>query len=382
MRVLEVLATIQDTNRSAFPNLPEEALTDGEGTAGRGTAARAAISAKDHARCRARSRRSSHVPCPQPQTRVVMPRRKKNKFRAREQHRQVPDDSKTQRSDETIALEELPSCSSALEAPSQSVSQTQTSSPSQAWGQDSATIASPGAVDTRSENDEESQDEDVSYSPEDFSDSTSPTVNVDLVEQFLLHKYRMNQTILKEDIEKILGERHQGEYAAILEKAAEHLELVFAIDLKEVDSTKHVYELVSKLKLPNNGRMRAGRGWPRTGLVMNILGFILMKGNCAAEKDVWQFLKELKVYAGRRHFIYGEPRKFVNNDLVKLKYLEYRQVPGSDPPLYEYLWGARAHAETSKMKVLHFLAKVADTTPRAFPLQYEEALREERARAT
>lgn len=62
MRVLEVLATIQDTNRSAFPNLPEEALTDGEGTAGRGTAARAAISAKDHARCRARSRRSSHVP--------------------------------------------------------------------------------------------------------------------------------------------------------------------------------------------------------------------------------------------------------------------------------------------------------------------------------
>ncbi|XP_039730755.1 melanoma-associated antigen B5-like [Pteropus medius] len=311
-----------------------------------------------------------------------MPRRKKNKFRAREQHRQVPDDSKTQRSDETIALEELPSCSSALEAPSQSVSQTQTSSPSQAWGQDSATIASPGAVDTRSENDEESQDEDVSYSPEDFSDSTSPTVNVDLVEQFLLHKYRMNQTILKEDIEKILGERHQGEYAAILEKAAEHLELVFAIDLKEVDSTKHVYELVSKLKLPNNGRMRAGRGWPRTGLVMNILGFILMKGNCAAEKDVWQFLKVLKVYAGRRHFIYGEPRKFVNNDLVKLKYLEYRQVPGSDPPLYEYLWGPRAHAETSKMKVLHFLAKVADTTPRAFPLQYEEALREERARAT
>lgn len=60
-RVLEVLATIQDTKRSAFPNLREEALTDGEGTVGLSAAARAATSAKDHACCRARSRRSSHV---------------------------------------------------------------------------------------------------------------------------------------------------------------------------------------------------------------------------------------------------------------------------------------------------------------------------------
>ncbi|XP_015985076.2 melanoma-associated antigen B5-like [Rousettus aegyptiacus] len=330
--------------------------------------------------------RPSSSRCPQAQTRVVMARRKKKKFRAREQCHQAPDYSETQRSHEAVAMDELPSCSSALEVPPQSQSETQPGSTSQAWGQDSDTVTSPGILDASSENGEESHEEEVSYSPEGFSaqssDSPSPTVNVDVVEQFLLHKYRMNQSILKEDIEKILGETHQDEYAAILEKAAEHIELVFAIDLKEVDSTKHEYELVSKLKLPNNGRMRAGRGWPRTGLVMNILGFIFMKGNCAAEKDVWQFLKVLKVYAGRKHFIYGEPRKFVNNDLVKLKYLEYRQVPGSDPPRHEYLWGPRAYAETSKMKVLHFLAKVADTTPTAFPLQYEEALREERARGS
>ena len=67
-----------------------------------------------------------------------------------------------------------------------------------------------------------------------------------------------------------------------------------------------------------------------------------------------------------------------------MKYLEYRQVAHSDPPRYEFLWGPRAHAETSKMKVLEFLAKVNDTVPSAFSMQYEEALRdeEERARAT
>ena len=57
-----------------------------------------------------------------------------------------------------------------------------------------------------------------------------------------------------------------------------------------------------------------------------------------------------------------------------MKYLEYRQVAHSDPPRYEFLWGPGAHAETSKMKVLEFLAKVNDRVPSAFSSQYEEAL--------
>ena len=67
-----------------------------------------------------------------------------------------------------------------------------------------------------------------------------------------------------------------------------------------------------------------------------------------------------------------------------MKYLEYHQVANGDPPRYEFLWSPRAHVETSKMKVLKFLAKVNDTVPSAFSSHYEEALRdeEERARAT
>ncbi|XP_015985074.2 melanoma-associated antigen B5-like [Rousettus aegyptiacus] len=314
-----------------------------------------------------------------------MPRSKKYKLRARERRRQVNDESQTQRSDEATAMEELPSCSSVQEIPSHSVSPTESGSIFQEFsGTSATTTTSPGTFDTSSDDGEESQDEENSYSLEvlsaQISGSASPTVKVDVVEQFLLHKYRVNQPILREDIEKILGENKQGEYAEILKEASERIEVVFAIELKEVYSTKHVYEFVSELNLPNNGRLRAGRGWPKTGLLMNILGLIFMKGNCATEEDVWQFLNMLKVYAGKKHFIYGEPRKLINRDLVKLKYLEYRQVPGSDPPRHEYLWGPRAYAETSKMKVLEFMAKAGDTVPSTYYSQYEEALRDKRAR--
>lgn len=60
------------------------------------------------------------------------------------------------------------------------------------------------------------------------------------------------------------------------------------------------------------------------------------------------------------------------------QYLEYRQVPNSDPARYEFLWGPRAHAETSKMEVLKHWAQFSGSDPRSFPLLYEEALREEK----
>nr|XP_014338646.1 PREDICTED: LOW QUALITY PROTEIN: melanoma-associated antigen B5-like [Bos mutus] len=198
-----------------------------------------------------------------------------------------------------------------------------------------------------------------------------------LLEQFLLYKYKMKQLIVKEDILKIIHQSHHDRFAEILKRASERIELVFAVDLKEVDSVVPCYNLVSKLKLPNNGRVRGGRGLPKTGLLMNLLGMIFLKGNCAPEEDIWKYLGTMRVYARRKHIIYGEPRKLITKDLVRLKYLEYRQVANSDPPPYEFLWGSKAHLETSKMKVLEFLAKVNDAVPSDFPAYYEEALRDE-----
>ena len=79
--------------------------------------------------------------------------------------------------------------------------------------------------------------------------------------------------------------------------------------------------------------------------------------------------------------IFGEPRKLITKDLVQKGYLNYCQVPNSDPPGYEFLWGPGAYAETTKMKVLEVLAKIRDTVLSSFPDLYDEALREQVERA-
>ena len=79
----------------------------------------------------------------------------------------------------------------------------------------------------------------------------------------------------------------------------------------------------------------------------------------------------------REHSIFGEPRELLTQVWVREGYLEYRQVPDSDPAHYEFLWGPRAYAETSKQQVMAFVLRVRQRALRAFPLLSEEAAREE-----
>ena len=84
-----------------------------------------------------------------------------------------------------------------------------------------------------------------------------------------------------------------------------------------------------------------GGGLHKSGFLMVLLGIIFMKGNRATGKEVWEMLSVLGVYTGRRHWIFGEPRRLITKDLVQKKYLTSRQVPNADPPHYEFLWGPR-----------------------------------------
>lgn len=201
------------------------------------------------------------------------------------------------------------------------------------------------------------------------------------VMSYMMHMHKMKRPILKADMLKVITEIHREQFSEILKRALFKLEVIFGIDLKEVDSVKHSYTLVSKMNLPNNGVVTRGRGFPKTGLLMNLLGVIFLKGNRATEETIWEFLNKMKIYDGKKHFIFGEPRKLITQDLVKLKYLEYQQVPNSNPESYEFLWGPRSHAETSKMKVLEFLAKINHIPLSAFMSRYDEALKDEEERA-
>ncbi|XP_006903504.1 PREDICTED: melanoma-associated antigen B3-like, partial [Elephantulus edwardii] len=199
--------------------------------------------------------------------------------------------------------------------------------------------------------------------------------------QFLMGLYRTHKPVNKEDMLKIVSKNFEHHFLEILKRATFSIEVVFGIDLKELDSKKQCYALVSKMDLPNNGMLSDGRGFPKTGLLMTLLGVIFMNGNCAREEIIWKFLNKMRIYAGQRHFIYGEPRKLITQDFVKLKYLEYRRVPNTEPAHCEFLWGPRAYAETTKMKVLEYFAKINNTAPSALSSWYEEALRDEEDRA-
>uniref|UniRef100_A0A8C6D2T9 MAGE domain-containing protein n=1 Tax=Moschus moschiferus TaxID=68415 RepID=A0A8C6D2T9_MOSMO len=179
---------------------------------------------------------------------------------------------------------------------------------------------------------------------------------------------------------KIIDTKYQNRFLSILERASDSMEVVFGIDVKKDNTAQHSYVLVSKMNLPRNGIVHRGRGFPKTGLLMNPLGVIFMKGNRAPEEDIWDFLSKVNIYAAKRHFIFGEPKKLITRDLVQLKYLEYWQVAGSDPACYEFLWGLRAQAETSKMRVLEFLARINRLEPSAFHFWCEEALKDEEER--
>ena len=203
------------------------------------------------------------------------------------------------------------------------------------------------------------------------------TRKAELLVQYMLYKYKMRELIKRSEILKEINRRYKEQFPEILRRASEHMEMVFGLVLKEVRPNSHCYTLVSNLDLSDSESMRGDWGLPKNGLLMPLLGVIYLNGNHAPEEKIWKFLNMLGIYDGRSHFIFGEPRKLITEDLVREEYLEYRQVPGSDPPRYEFLCGPKALTETSKTKILQFLAKVKDSVHPALQPQYEEAWREE-----
>ncbi|XP_074179427.1 melanoma-associated antigen 10-like [Rhinolophus sinicus] len=203
----------------------------------------------------------------------------------------------------------------------------------------------------------------------------------DALVRFLLQKYRAEEPTTQVEMLSIIIREHEDHFAEILSQASLCLQLVFGVDVKEVDPSNHSYVLVTTLGLTYNGMGSDEHSMPKTGLLINILGVIFMHGNRAPEEAVWEALNDMGLHDGVQHSIYGESRGLITKVWVQEQYLQYRQVPNSDPARYEFRWGLRAHAETSKMKILEFLAKVTNTIPKAFPTLYEEALRDEEERS-
>ena len=203
------------------------------------------------------------------------------------------------------------------------------------------------------------------------------TKKAQMLVQHMLCKYKKRELIKKSEMLKAISGSYMKQFPEILSRASEHMEVVFGLVLKEVRPNSQCYTLVSNLDFSDSESMRGDLGLPKNGLLMPLLSFIYLNGPRISEEHIWKFLNILGIYDGRRHFIFGDTRKLITEDLVREEYLEYHQVPGSNPPRYEFLWGPKALTETNKNKVMEFLAKVNDTVPDAFLAQYEESFRQE-----
>ncbi|XP_011382343.1 melanoma-associated antigen 8-like [Pteropus vampyrus] len=216
-----------------------------------------------------------------------------------------------------------------------------------------------------------SQDEGGPSSSEDSEDAESLLQDalrlkmIDLV-VFLLLKYREKEPTTKAEMLSSVIKEYQDHFPEIFSLASECLQLVFGVDVKEVDPSNHCYVLDTTLGLTYDEMGNDEGSMPKTGLLITLLCLILLEGDRASEEEVWEALNGMGVRDGREHSIFGEPRELITKIWVQEEYLEYRLVPNSCPARYEFLWGPRAHAETSKMKVLEYLLRVNRKNPISF----------------
>ncbi|XP_029786387.1 melanoma-associated antigen 9-like [Suricata suricatta] len=175
---------------------------------------------------------------------------------------------------------------------------------------------------------------------------------------FLLLKYRSKQPTTQAEMLTVVSQDDQDQFPEIFRQACQYLQVVLGVDVKEVDPGEHSYIPVPVLGLSCDGTPSGRQGMPKTGLLVLVLGVILVKNNHAPEEEMWRELGVMGVYPDKEHIHYGEPRELLTHVWVQEGYLEYRQVPGSEPARFEFLWGPRAHAETSSLQVLQHILMV------------------------
>uniref|UniRef100_G1Q0G4 MAGE domain-containing protein n=1 Tax=Myotis lucifugus TaxID=59463 RepID=G1Q0G4_MYOLU len=120
---------------------------------------------------------------------------------------------------------------------------------------------------------------------------------VKLLVNFLLHKYQMNKPITKGDIDAVIKE-YRDDFPEILRKASEHMELVFGINVEEVDPTSHSYARVNKSGLTYDPRLSSDEGVPKV---------IILATNTTGE--IWETLNMMDLSSGMLYFIFGKPKR-------------------------------------------------------------------------
>ncbi|XP_012372914.1 melanoma-associated antigen 8-like [Octodon degus] len=212
-------------------------------------------------------------------------------------------------------------------------------------------------------------------------DSDAPQIRMHAIEsdkmhmivQFLLRKYQKNEQFSREEVVHMIDNSAHDNFPVIFREICQCMHMDFGIVIKEVDSTAHTYELVSALGLTYSGILDdTDQIVCKADLLILILCVIFLKGNRVSEEYLKDMLRHIKVLSESAPIAVEDMWKFIREDLVQVEYLVYQQVPHSDPARYEFLWGPRALAETTKMKVLEHAIMLDEKYHRACAYQYRQ----------
>ncbi|XP_067833896.1 necdin-like 2 isoform X2 [Heptranchias perlo] len=207
--------------------------------------------------------------------------------------------------------------------------------------------------------------------------SQADKFQVSEVVQYILIMEQKKVPVKRKDIIKNVLKDYKSLYSEIIKRTVKTFQQVFGLDLVEIDTKTHAYILINKLDRVEGDDMNWGDATPKMGLLMVILSIIFMKGNVVKDSLLWHTLRKLRIDPSERHDDFGDVKKLITEEFVKQKYLEYSRVAHTDPVEYEFRWGPRAFKETSKMKVLEFVAKMHDNQdPKTWATQYKEAQQE------
>ncbi|EHB06404.1 Melanoma-associated antigen 11 [Heterocephalus glaber] len=196
---------------------------------------------------------------------------------------------------------------------------------------------------------------------------------------FLLHKYQKKEQVTMKEMLPVLPHDYRNNFPLNFWELCESMYLGFGIKIRKVNHSGNTYELVPIWGLTCSGILDGNdeRIILKINIIIFVLSLIFIEGNRISEEDLTQKVKRWDMLAQSEHIHFEEAWKFITEDLVREDYLMYRQIANSDPARYEFLWGPRAHAENSKLKVLVPMAHLNGTDPKSYPELYEEALKAE-----
>ncbi|XP_019626418.1 PREDICTED: non-structural maintenance of chromosomes element 3 homolog [Branchiostoma belcheri] len=202
---------------------------------------------------------------------------------------------------------------------------------------------------------------------------------VNEVVQFFLIMEQKKAAVKRADITKHILKEHSKVFPVVLEKAKKKLREVFGVSVEELEGKDKRYILVNLVDTPDGqDHLNMLDEGPKSGLLLVVLSLIFMKGNVIQDTLLWHTLKRLGIQENQPHEVLGDVKSLLTKEFTRQLYLEYKRVPQSDPPSFEFRWGPRAHKETTKRRVLQFVSKMyGSESLEIWTSQYQDVLRSE-----